>query len=59
LAGPKGLSVTQRFNPDTTEFTWIYAYPADLNDLEVEVQDAPVMLEPGQSHTFKLEYEVK
>ncbi|MBX7258657.1 MAG: DUF4838 domain-containing protein [Candidatus Hydrogenedentes bacterium] len=59
LSGTKGLSLTQRFNPDTTEFTFIYGYPADLNDLEVEVQDKPVMVEPGQTHTFKLEYEIK
>ncbi|MFA6243517.1 MAG: DUF4838 domain-containing protein [Candidatus Hydrogenedentales bacterium] len=59
LSGTKGVSITQRFNPDATEFTWIYAYPADLSDLEVEVQDTPVMVEPGQSHTFKLEYEIK
>ncbi len=58
LTGTKGVSFTQRFNPDTTEFTWIYAHPADINDLEVEVQDTPVMVEPGQSHAFTLEYEV-
>ncbi|MBM3289611.1 MAG: DUF4838 domain-containing protein, partial [Candidatus Hydrogenedentes bacterium] len=59
MTGSKGVAVTQRFSADTTSFAWLYAYPADLNVLEVEIQDTPATVGPKQSHVFSIEIEVR
>ena len=47
--GSDGLSVTQRFDNRQVDFTWLYAYPADLDELEVELWAKPVTIPPGKS----------
>ena len=60
FTGSKGLKVTQSFDePDKLDFTWLYAYPADLNELEVEVSAKSVQLAPGETMTFAHEIEVE
>jgi Domain of unknown function (DUF4838)/Glycosyl hydrolase family 67 N-terminus len=59
LTGSKGLQVTHRFDPEQVRFTWLYAYPADLNELEAEVWADEVTLGPGESMTFAHELEVR
>lgn len=59
LSGAKGLEVTQRFDDAQVDFTWLYAFPAVLNDLEAEVWAKPVTVAPGETHTFAHELEIK
>jgi len=59
FAGSKGLQMTQSFDPEQVDFTWLYAYPEDLNELEVEVWPKPVLLGPGESMTFRHELNVR
>lgn len=58
LSGSKGLSVTHRFDNDQVEFTWLYAYPEDLGELELEASMPAVVIEPGASQTFVQELEI-
>jgi len=58
LAGDKGYEIVQRFNDDTLDFAWLYAYPDYLNDLEAELWRKPVTLQPNASTTFEYEMEV-
>ena len=58
LAGAKGLRVTQRFDPETMDFTWLYAYPEDLGELEVELWRKKIPLEPGESVSFAYDLEI-
>ncbi len=59
FTGAKGLAVTQRFDDDAADFTWVYAYPEDLNDLEVEVWNKPVVIQPGESAVLKHTLEIR
>lgn len=59
FTGTKGLDVIQRFDDEHIDYTWLYAFPEDLNDLEVEVWTKRNTIEPGQSLAFKQEIEVK
>jgi len=59
FSGNKGLEVTQRFDKDQVEYTWLYAYPESLNELEVEVWANRVELGPGESLLFRQEIEVR
>jgi len=59
FTGSKGLQVTQTFDPAQVDFTWLYAYPEYLNELEVEVWAKPVLLDPGESMTFRHELDVR
>lgn len=56
--GSKGLQVTQTFDPDQTDFTWLTAYPTDLNELELEIWAKPVTLAPGETATFESAIEI-
>ena len=47
FSGTKGLQVTQRFNEKDADFTWVYAFPEELNDLEVELWGKSAQVEPG------------
>ena len=49
FTGSKGLRLTQRFDNEQMDYTWLYAYPEDLGELEVELWAKRVVLEPGQS----------
>ena len=59
FTGSKGLQVTQSFDPQQVDFTWLYAYPSDLNELEVEVSARSVTLQPGEEMRFSHEIEVR
>lgn len=59
FTGPKGLEVTQRFDNRQTDFTWLHAYPADLDELGIELWGRQVDLEPGESVTLEHELEVR
>ena len=47
FSGTKGLQVTQRFDEGKADFTWVYAFPEGLNDLEVELWGKSAVVEPG------------
>ena len=59
FTGPKGLAVTQRFDNRQVDFTWLVAYPDDLNELEVELWAKKTILAPGATATLEHELEVK
>ena len=59
FTGSKGLQLIQRFNNDQIDYTWLYAYPEDLGELEVELWAKPGMLEPGQSLELEQEIEIR
>lgn len=52
FSGPKGVVVTQAWDPADFEHAWLYSYPAVHNELEAEIWTAKLHLEPGQSRTF-------
>jgi hypothetical protein len=58
FTGPNGLAVTQRFDNRQVDFTWLVAYPEDLNELEVELWAKKVVLAPGASATLEHELEL-
>jgi hypothetical protein len=58
FTGTKGLKVTQSFDDSRTDFTWVYAYPDYLNELEAEVWAKPVSVAPKQSVTFSNRIEI-
>jgi hypothetical protein len=49
LSGTKGLEVTQSFDATAIDFTWLYAYPEDLGEVEAELWAPAVGLGPGES----------
>jgi len=59
FTGSKGLQVTQTFDPAQVDFTWLYAYPDYLNELEVQVWAKPVPLGPGEIFTFSHQLTVR
>ncbi len=59
LTGEKGLTVTQRFDDDTLDFAWLYAYPEVLGILEAELWRERVTVEPGASTHLEHTIEVK
>jgi len=59
FTGSKGLSVTQKFDEDDVDFTWVYAYPEDLNNLEVEIWRKKLEVAPGAAVELTHEIEVK
>ena len=59
FTGTNGLQVTQRFDDNQVDFTWLYSYPSDLNELEVELWAKKVTLAPGESATLNHTLEVR
>jgi hypothetical protein len=59
LKGSKGLQIRQKFDNDKMDFTWLYAFPEALGQLEAEVWMKRVTLDPQQSLTVVQEIEVK
>ncbi len=59
LTGSKGLAVTQRFNNETIDFTQLYAYPADIGELELELWSKTRTLQAGESMTLEQEIEIR
>ena len=52
FTGSKGLKVTQSFDDSQTDFTRVYAYPEDLNDLETEIWAKPMTVGSKESVVF-------
>jgi len=59
LTGSKGLQVTQTFDPDAIDFTWLYAYPEDLGQLDTEIWLKRKVLATGQGITLRQSIEVR
>jgi len=55
----KGLQMIQRFDNEQIDYTWLYAYPEDLGEFEVELWARRAMLKPGQSVTLNQEIEIR
>jgi hypothetical protein len=53
FSGTKGLSVTQSFDDASVDSAWVYAYPATLGEVEVEVWSPRTTLPPGGSVTVE------
>lgn len=49
FTGTKGLRVTETFDDASTAFARLYAYPADLNELQTEVAAKTATVPPGKS----------
>ncbi|MBC8232633.1 DUF4838 domain-containing protein [bacterium] len=58
FTGSKDLKLIQRFSNDQIDYTWLYAYPEDLGELEVELWAKRAVLEPGQSVELEQEIEI-
>lgn len=52
LSGSKGLRLTQTIDNDEVDFTWLYAYPSDLGQLEVEIWTKRRVLGPGEHFIY-------
>ena len=52
VRGGDGLTITQSWAPDEFEFTWLYSYPASLNELEVEIWTPKLAFEENESKVF-------
>ena len=59
LSGSKGLQMTQTIDNDNVDFTWVYAYPEYLGQLETEVWAKRRTLQPGESFTYTQDLEIK
>ncbi|MBN1344028.1 MAG: DUF4838 domain-containing protein [Phycisphaerae bacterium] len=59
FTGSQGLQVTQTFDPDAIDFTWLYAYPEDLGQLDAEIWLKRTTLPPGQSATLRQSIKVQ
>lgn len=59
LTGAKPIEIIQRFDDDSLDFAWLYAFPDYINDLEAEIWARPATLEPGQTRSLKHEIEVR
>jgi len=59
FTGTKGLEVTQTFDDAAVEFTWLYAYPDYLNELEAELWAKEVTIAPGETASFSHSIEVQ
>jgi hypothetical protein len=59
LSGSKGLEIAQSFSDEQIDFTWIYAFPESLNEVETEVWVKSRTLEPGESFVFERSIEVR
>ncbi|HOU52955.1 MAG TPA: DUF4838 domain-containing protein [Myxococcota bacterium] len=57
--GSKGIRMTHRFDPEEVESTWLYAYPVELQDLEMEVFGHRRTLGPGESAMLHAEYDLR
>ena len=59
FSGTDGLDVTWRFDNDEVDFTWLIAYPEDLQVLETEVWSPRTLLDPGAELVLHHELEIK
>jgi hypothetical protein len=58
FTGTKGLKVAQSFDDSQADFTWVYAYPDYLNELEAEIWAKPATIAPKGSVTFSNRIEI-
>jgi hypothetical protein len=58
FSGTKGLDLVQRFENDQIDFTWLYAYPETLGELEVELWAHRKTLGPGERSSIQYEIEI-
>ena len=58
FSGTKGLEVTQSFDNSQVDYTWAYAYPDYLGEVELEVWAPRTELQPGESITVHQALEV-
>ena len=58
LRGDIPLEVIQRFDSEQLDHAWLYAYPEYINDLECELWAKAVLLQPGESHSFTVDWEI-
>jgi hypothetical protein len=59
FSGNKGFEVVQRFPTASVGVTRLCAYPADLNELEVELSGPDVVLQPGEAARLEHELETR
>jgi hypothetical protein len=59
FTGNKGLRLTQRFENEQIDFSWLYAYPDTLGELEIELWAKRTVLGPGEQMTLRQELEVR
>lgn len=59
FSGSKGLKVSQRFDKDTVDLAWAYAYPEELQALELELWRIEEAIPPGGSVTLRHELEIQ
>ena len=59
FTGPKGLELIQRIDNAEIDFTWLYAYPDTLNELEIELWGHDVAIGPGESSSLHQELEIR
>ena len=53
FTGDKGLTLQQEFSNDQVEFTWLYAYPDTLGQLETELWAPSRRLQPQETVTLR------
>ena len=58
FTGSEGIKVTQSFKPEQVESTWIYAYPVELGEVEVELWAPRRTIGPGESVEIEQTIEV-
>lgn len=58
FTGSKNLSLTHRFKNDQIDYTWLYAYPEELGELEVDVWAKSVILQPNEKVELYQEIEI-
>ena len=58
FTGDKGLELKQRFDEANIDYTWIYSYPEDMGEVEVELWSERRQLAKDESITMTQEIEV-
>jgi hypothetical protein len=59
FSGGKGIEVVERFDAATVDFVRLCAYPADVNELEVELWNRSVTVQPGEVAHLEHELEIR
>jgi len=57
--GSKGVTLIQRFPVEQMDQCWLYAYPEDLGQLELELWMHRTALDPGETLELKQEIELR
>ena len=58
FSGAKDVKVIQRFDAETIDLAWLYAYPEELEALEAEIWRIEETIPPGESVTLQHELEI-